>query len=734
MKKINVFTILGALLIASCSPTSPLSDNPEIAAAQGLARRVVGASRARQIDFHLLPEAAEDVFRLETQDGRISISGNSAGSMAVGLNHYLENICHVTYGWFKEDVVRLPRRLPLPAEPMERKARVPQRFFLNYCTSGYTLPWWKWDDWEHFIDWMALNGVNLPLAVSGQEAIWYEVWTEMGLSDEEVRGYFTGPGHLPWHRMSNIDHWGGPLPKSWLRGQLELQKRIVSRERELSMRPVLPAFAGHVPAALKTVHPEAKIDSLSLWGGFTKEYVPSFLDPLDPLFPQIQKLFLEKQASVFGTSHVYGIDPFNEMVPPSWEPEYLATVGREVYKGLAAVDPEAVWLQMGWLFWYQRRDWTPERVKAYLTSYPADRQFVLDYYCEFQEIWRSTESFFGVPYIWCYLGNFGGNTMLFGNLKESGERLEEALRSGGENLQGIGCTLEALDCNPYSYSYILSKAWEDWDYEEYAAHLADCRSGGVVSPELEEAWKTFFAEVYSSGTYWKRDAIINQRPSVDARRGRFDSGEDSEYDNAVLRDMLEAMLASGASGRAYNFDLVNICRQWLGNMCSNLNYRWREAYAERDLMAMKAVRAEFLSVMDDIDAVLAYEPYFLVGKWIKDARGWGANREEADYFEGNARNLITSWGFRGIDLTDYAKRTVRGLVRDYYKPRWQLFFETVEAAMDNYGVFTEEEAKALREKTLDLEASWWQERGGTYRTTPKKGAAKAVRKLLDKYE
>ena len=81
------------------------------------------------------------------------------------------------------------------------------------------MTWWKWSDWEHFIDWMALNGINMPLAITGQEAIWYKVWSKLGLTDEEIRGYFTGPAHLPWHRMCNLDGWQSPLPKEWLSSQ-----------------------------------------------------------------------------------------------------------------------------------------------------------------------------------------------------------------------------------------------------------------------------------------------------------------------------------------------------------------------------------------------------------------------------------------------------------------------------------------------------------------------------------
>ena len=33
------------------------------------------------------------------------------------------------------------------------------------------------------IDWMALNGINLPLAQSGQEEIWRRVWKKFGLKE-----------------------------------------------------------------------------------------------------------------------------------------------------------------------------------------------------------------------------------------------------------------------------------------------------------------------------------------------------------------------------------------------------------------------------------------------------------------------------------------------------------------------------------------------------------------------
>ena len=50
--------------------------------------------------------------------------------------------------------------------------------------------------------------------------------------------------------MGNIRGWGGPLPQMWITQKLILQHQILGRMRDLGMVPVLPAFAGHVPAAI----------------------------------------------------------------------------------------------------------------------------------------------------------------------------------------------------------------------------------------------------------------------------------------------------------------------------------------------------------------------------------------------------------------------------------------------------------------------------------------------------
>lgn len=733
MKRILSLALMALLILsaAGCCPKD--SGNPEEAAAYALAARVLPDHASRFV-FEAAPAEAADFFTIESRGRKIVIGGNNANSMAVGLNHYLKYWCHVEYGWLAGDTFRMPENLPLVESPVKVSARVDKRFFLNYCTYGYTMPWWTWEDWEHFIDWMALNGINLPLAITGQESIWYQIWTEMGLSPEEVRAYFTGPAHLPWHRMQNIDRWGGPLPESWLDGQLELQKQITARERELNMKPVLPAFAGHVPRELARIYPDAPMTQLDAWAGYQDEYACTFLDPMSDLYCEIQKRFVEKESEIYGTDHIYGIDLFNELTPPSWEPEYLGRVSRQVYESLKAADPEATWLQMGWLFYNEREDWTNERVEAYLTSFPAEDQILLDYYCDRQEVWQRTEKFFGVPYIWCYLGNFGGNTFLAGKLDLIDERIENTFANGGGNFAGIGSTLEGFDCNPFVYEYVFEKAW-DFDTHHnlpaWVEALADQRVG-KVDENGRAAWKLLIDSIYTAETRPGQTPFVNARPSFGRAKTYYGNTRYS-YSNGVLLQAVELLLKADGSNNAYAFDLVNYTRQLLSNYFGDLKVRYEEVCEAADLEKARAISEEMLGVVDDIDRLIGTQNYFLMGKWNADARSWGVTPEEKDYFERNARNLLTTWSDGDMLLNDYAARTWNGLTGTMYRVRWEMFFKAVDACLASGEKWDDAHYALYHKEVTAFEKSWWADLLGEFPATPQGDSKAVTAELIEKY-
>ena len=730
MKRLLLAILISSLLCVSCNTKET---DPEVIAMRGLVNRVI-PEFSDQIKLERLNDTV-DLYEFETVKDKLVIRGNNANSMAVGLNRYLKYYCHAEFPWFMEEALEMPAELPQVPAKVSEKARVPERFFLNYCTFGYTMPWWNWEQWEHFIDWMAMNGINLPLAITGQESVWYEVWSELGLTDEEIRGYFTGPAHLPWHRMQNIDRWGGPLPMSWLENQKALQQKIVARERELNMKPVLPGFAGHVPPCIKRIYPDAPLASLGDWAGFDSTCWCKFLDPLDPLYTEIQKKFIAKQTEYYGTDHIYGMDIFNEMIPPSWEPDYLGRVSRQVYESLEAADPEGRWLEMTWLFWNERQYWDVDnRIEAYITSFPKDRHLLLDYYCERQPIWERTHSYYGVPYIWCYLGNFGGNSMLAGNLDTVNVRIERAFGRGGDNFVGIGSTLEGFDCNPFMYEYVFEKAWDSplhKDVDAWVERLADQR-GGKEEPNMREAWKLLADSVYNKVSSPGQTVRINQRPTMGNinEYRQYYVAPTYKYNNLTLLNVLDELLAADCDTRARHFDVVNITRQLLGNYFSDLYADYVKAYKEKEYDKLHQIEATMTSILDDTDKILATESAFLVGRWIKDARAIGTTEEDKDYFESNARNIITTWGEEDALLNEYASRAWAGLTETYYAYRWKEFFKDVDAAIEAKKPFDE---KAYHDRICKYEGQWWRERLGNFSAEPQGDAIALAKEIVEKY-
>ena len=45
---------------------------------------------------------------------------------------------------------------------------------------------------------MVMNGINLPLAFTAQEAIWQRVYLRLGLTQKELDEHFGGAAFLAW--------------------------------------------------------------------------------------------------------------------------------------------------------------------------------------------------------------------------------------------------------------------------------------------------------------------------------------------------------------------------------------------------------------------------------------------------------------------------------------------------------------------------------------------------------
>lgn len=715
LKKTFLFTCLAVLFCFDCASAEPID---------GLAHRILGGKASKFV--FSIDDSAKDYFRIEQKGPSISITGDCTVSQAEGLNWYLKHVAGVHVSWYADQPVELPCRLPDVEGVVERKASVGNRFFLNYCTFGYTLPWWGWKDWERLVDWMALNGINMPFSLTGQESVWMEVWKEFGMTEDRIRAYFSGPAHLPWHRMANLDGFQGPLPYSWMEDQKEMELKIIGRERELGMTPVLPAFAGHVPEDIKDMYPDADIKNLSSWCGFKPTF---FMNAEDPLFAKIQKAYIEKQTEMYGTDHIYGFDPFNEMDPPSWEPEYLAKAGKNIYSTLAAADPEAKWLQMGWLFYYQRKDWTNDRIEAYLTSVPDNNLYILDYFCESVEVWRNTEAFYGQPYIFCYLGNFGGNTKLQGDISKLNGQLTALSEDAGSNLLGIGSTLEAFDCSPQIYEYLFDRIWgEGKDVDSWYRDWAKVRAGKSME-NAEKAWEILSKDVYvDKSPYWTlygRGVLSVIFPMMEKSDKDY-TAQSSLDENARLLEAVGMLLSKPSKRDAYRYDIVILLSQYLSNSFRTVHARFVDAYEAKDVEEMKNQAAIAAKLFADMDAILNTHPNFMLGKWIADARAKGVTPEEKDYYEKNARTLLTTWGDTGSELDDYASRVWGGLMGGYYVKRWQIMFDEAISCVEDGREYSQD---AVNAKVFEFEKAWT-DSTDKYPSKPQGNTIRVARKIL----
>ncbi|KIW14596.1 hypothetical protein PV08_07380 [Exophiala spinifera] len=660
--------------------------------------------------------ASNDQFVVHCDAGKVKVEANSVTALASGLHRYLADVAHVDIYWSIGSKLHQLQALPA-CEPLNGSSVVPWRYHFNTVTFSYTTAFWSWEDWEHELDWLALRGVNLPLAWVGYEKILLETFLDAGFVQEQILEFFSGPAFQSWNRLGNIQSsWVGELPLSWIDSQLELQQKILKRMIELGMTPVLPAFTGFVPRAFPVLFPEADVVNMSRWNGFSSEFSNvTFLRPSDPLFALLQKSFLQKQKEYYGNiTHIYTLDQFNENDPISGEPKDLAVLANTVWKSLKDADPDAVWMLQGWLFFYNRDFWTRERVKAFLDGVPEDNDMlILDLYSETYPQWQKLDSYFGKPWIWCQLHDFGGNQGLYGQVMNVTTSAVEAL-ANSSSLMGFGLTMEAQEGNEIMYDLLLSQAWSSTpiDLPRYFHGWAKTRYADASSGDLPKAiyktWDSLLRTVYNNtdltSVFSAPKSIFELAPN---ETGLLDSPTHIPtkiiYDPSTLTSAWRTFLGAAdtlpslRSNMAYQFDLVDLTRQVLANafhplynaFLSHTNLTSEGLDHQTSLNAATQTQSQMLLLLRTLDNVLRYtpskSPESSLISWVNAACSWSHSNNSCakDTMARNAVNQVTLWGPKG-EISDYSSRHWAGLIGAYYVPRWQVFTDAYLEAFKNH--------------------------------------------------
>jgi alpha-N-acetylglucosaminidase len=665
------------------------------AAAAGLVRRLLG-TRADRVDIEMHAPTADglDVVEIEASAGRLRLAGTTGVAVAVGLRHYLERACGVQVTWLDEPI-------PVPGTwpAMDRTrlaARFPLRYHLNYVTFAYSTVFWGWDRWEREIDRMALHGINAPLALTGHEAVWRAVLRAEGLPDDRIAAYLGGTTYLPFLWMGCLEEWDRPLPENWIAERERLGRRILARERELGMAPVLPGFAGHVPAELA----DENTGELS-WEGFSTRQLPAD----HPRFLDLARRLRAEQRSRFGGDHHYAADPFIEMVPPSGDPAELARLAQRILDGIAVDDPDAVWVFQAWPFYYRSEFWTPERVRAFLEAVPADRLLVLDLWAEHLPLWSPTDGFAGRPWLWCAVHNFGERSGLFGDVRAIVDRFAAARDgSAGGRLDGIGLTMEGLGTNPAIYDLVTDLAWRD-PPDDHGAWLTGwaARRYGTDDARIQDAWRLLAVTLYGDGRDVLPPSPVVRRPGLD---DEVTQGWAPESGLDQLLTAWRLLLDAAASVRhtdAYERDLVDVAAQVLAGLAGRSRRAVTAAAGRGAQDDALAAGTTLLALLDDLEDLLATREEYLLGRWLADARAWGATPAERLHLERSARRLLTVWGHADTNLYDYAGKHWAGLVRGFYRPRFEVWLSWIA---DGGSIHDPASAVALDRRLASFEQLW----------------------------
>lgn len=624
-------------------------------------------------------EAEQETFSLsQSRDGKIVVGATGPNAAAMGVNWYLRYYCHRSLSHLGDNL-GAPGELPGIDKPVRMSTDFTYRYALNYCTFNYTMGFYSWEDWEKELDWMALNGVNLMLVANGSEAVWQNTLRRLGYTEDEIYDFIAGPAYNAWQLMGNLEGWGGPMPQSQIDSRAQTVKKMLSRMRGLGIEPLMPGFFGMMPAAYKE-KTNARVISQGKWGAFVR---PSILDPTDPEFERVAAIFYEETKKLYGDDlRFFSGDPFHE--GGTTEGVKLGDAGRAIQAQMQKHFPGSVWVLQGW---------HDNPKPGLLEKLDKKQVLVQELFGENTNNWENRKGYEGTPFIWATVTNFGERPGLNGKLQRIANEVYRARTSPYAGyMKGVGILPEGLNNNPVVYELLLELAWrkEQVDVSVWIEDYIKARYG-KSDPAISAAWQIFLETIHSSDVGRQEgppENILCARPSFEIRSVSSWSSLAKRYDRSKFREGVALFVNAKErflSNETYHIDLINLLRQLIANDADGVFAGIMEAYMAGDVAMFEQQSASFLAMHDLENELLAQHEFFRVGTYQQQALDAGTTPEEKSNNLKNCMMLITYWGENDATqdyLHDYAYKEWAGLMNNYYKQRWILWFDFMRKRLD----------------------------------------------------
>jgi alpha-N-acetylglucosaminidase len=605
--------------------------------------------------------------------GQLVLLGATPIATWFAVYHYLEHSCGM--GFFADgDQVPHLAELPFAGINIATSPRFAERMTMNLTIYWYSAPWWNWDDWRGYIDWLLKSRYNILSLwdTPGEDVIWRDVWHKFGVS--VAQSSYSGP---PFGMFPPIKYGvDPPQPPGWAVWQSDLNRRIINYAHERGMKTVSPAVSGMVPPEFKRVHRGARTFE-TVWPG-PDSYVQTYLHPADPLYHKTGKAFLEAYNAMYGTDHFYWLENYLECNLRG-EPESQSEVRREIaganFKIVDQVDPRGVGLLSTWTYTAQAKEWPRKLVDEHLARVPKDRVRIIDQYAESYPLYKEWDAFGGRPWHFGVLYSFASDTHLHGNAR----KLEEQVKAVAADPKAAGCVgyypnEEAVGHNHFYAGFVARLGWNpgetglDGFVKDYAAARYGTAHAPLLTPALIDLAATVYGPARSAKPmYWRR-------PSAEPELRQGVNGP--EY-LARLRRAVEQYRRAGAQLSAsplYLHDLNDITRQYLAELYNAHMLKLCAAFSRYDEAAFERQAAFLDALLDGIEELLSHDDAYWLSRSIRKAR---ALPGAAPDFDRRARDILTLWA--GV-IRDYACRDNYELVQSYYRPRVKRFLAELRHA------------------------------------------------------
>jgi alpha-N-acetylglucosaminidase len=393
------------------------------------------------------------------------------------------------------------------------------------------------------------------------------------------------------------------------------------------------------------------------------------------LFEKTTKLYVAEWEKEFGKEKYFLIDTFNEIkkfpIPEGGSfADAMKNYGGRLSSILAEADPDAVWTIQGWIFHYQRKIWTPKVVEALFSQVPNDKVLILD----MMGSWEKYDGFRGKPWIDGFITNMGGKTPYTGAIRDYAASVSKLLKSDkkGRNV-GLSNHSEGIETNAILFELIADLGWErDFDLDAWLKEYCRDRYGDTSGDTLA-VWKTLL------DTCYKRQRWNNHFSWQRLNPKKKNAAPHPKFEDAVKRFL--SLRGKYGNSPFYVDDAVEMSALVLGQKADGFFRAANEALKLKDSNAYGKNLEQAEKLLLAADRLLESHSLDRLERWTAFARSHaGGDAELADYYEENAKRIVTSWG---PPVNDYSARVWSGLIRDFYVPRMKAWLEA-KAAGKNF--------------------------------------------------